>query len=90
MDFFDEAVGKAKDIFDVARKKTGDAVNTGKLKLEIATIETKMAKDFEALGKIYFESIKDSDDLDTKTANIRDLIAEKQKKIDAIKEELER
>ena len=49
-----------------------------------------MAKDFEALGKIYFESIKDSDDLDSKTANIRDLIAEKQKKIDAIKEELER
>ena len=40
MDFFDEAVGKAKDSFDVARKKTGDAVNTGKLKLEIATIET--------------------------------------------------
>ena len=90
MDFFDEAVGKAKDIFDVARKKTGDAVNTGKLKLEIATIETKMAKDFEALGKIYYESIKDSDDLDSKTAYIRDLIAEMQKKIDAIKEELER
>ena len=90
MDFFDEAVGKAKDIFDVARKKTGDAVNTGKLKLEIATIETKMAKDFETLGKIYFESIKDSEDLDSATAKIRDLIAEKQNKIEAIKVELER
>ena len=90
MEFFDEAVGKAKDIFDVACKKTGAAVNTGKLKMEIATNETKMAKDFEALGKIYFESIKDSDDLDSKTAKIRDLIAEKQNKIEAIKEELER
>ena len=90
MEFFDEAVGKAKDIFDVACKKTGEAVNTGKLKLEIATIETKMAKDFETLGKIYFESIKDSEDLDSATAKIRDLIAEKQNKIEAIKEELER
>lgn len=90
MDFFDEAVGKAKDIFDVACKKTGEAVNTGKLKLEIATIETKMAKDFETLGKIYFKSIKDSEDLDSATAKIRDLIAEKQNKIEAIKEELER
>ena len=90
MDFFDEAVGKAKDIFDVACKKTGEAVNTGKLKLEIATLETKMDKDYEALGKIYYESIKDSDDLETATAKIRDLISEKQSKIEAIKEELKR
>ena len=68
MDFFDNAVSKAKDVFDVACKKTEEVVTTGKQKLDIATLENKMTKDFEALGRIYFEQIKDNDDLDYKTA----------------------
>ncbi len=90
MDFLDDAVAKAKDIFDVAYKKTGEAVNTGKLKLEIATLENKMSKDFEALGRIYFDSIEAAEDLDFKTANLKAAVIEKQNKIKAIKEELEK
>ncbi|MBQ6847542.1 MAG: hypothetical protein IJO62_01330 [Clostridia bacterium] len=89
MDFFENAVSKAKDVFDVACKKTGEVVNTGKQKLDIATLENKMAKDFERLGRVYFEQIKDADGLDEATAKIKNAILEKQSEINKIKEEME-
>ena len=88
MDFFDNAVSKAKDVFDVACKKTEEVVTTGKQKLDIATLENKITKDFEALGRIYFEQIKDKDDLDYKTANLKAAVLDKQDKIAKIKEEM--
>lgn len=89
MEFFENAVNKAKDVFDVACKKTGEVVNTGKLKLDIATLENKMAKDFEKLGRIYFDQIKDSDEYDEATLKLKNAIFEKQEIINKIKEEIE-
>ncbi len=88
MEFFENAVNKAKDVFDVVVTKTEEAVTTGKQKLDIATLENKLAKDFERLGRAYFETIKDTDDIDTKFANIKDSIVEKQTQISKIKEEM--
>ena len=87
MDFLDNAVNKAKDVFDIACKKTGEAVNTGKLKLEIATIENKMSKDFEKLGRLYFEQIKETE-VEGQILNLKNAIMEKQENISKIKEEL--
>ena len=39
---FDEFVNKAKETADVAFKKTGELVNTGKTKLNIATVKNEM------------------------------------------------
>ena len=89
MDFFENAMNKAKDVFDVACKKTGEVIETGKQKLDIATLENKISKDFEALGRIYFELIKESDDLEFKIANLKASISEKQAQISKIKEEME-
>lgn len=88
MEFFENAVNKAKDVFDVACKKTGEVVTTGKQKLDIATIENKMSKDFEKLGRIYFEQIKDTDDLEADVLKVKNAIIEKQESIDKIKEEM--
>ncbi len=88
MEFFENAVSKAKDVFDVACKKTEEAVNTGKLKLDVATLENKMAKDFENLGRVYFEQIKESDNLNAAALKYKNAILEKQKRINEIKEEL--
>ncbi len=90
MDFFEDAVNKAKDIFDVACKKTEEAVNVGKQNLNIATLENKMSKDFEKLGKIYYELIKETEALEGETAALREAIKEKQEKIAQIKEELKK
>ena len=89
MEFFENAVNKAKDVFDVACKKTGEEVNTGKIKLDIATIENKMSKDFEALGRIYFKEIAETDDLSEEKLKLKNKILEKQAGINKLKEELE-
>lgn len=89
MEFFENAVNKAKDVFDVACKKTGEAVNTGKIKLDIATIENKMSKDFETLGRIYFKEIAETDDLSEEKLKLKNKILEKQASINKLKEELE-
>lgn len=88
MEFFENAVNKAKDVFDVVVTKTEEAVTTGKQKLDIATLENKLAKDFERLGRAYFETIKDSEDIDAKFANVKEAIIEKQTLISKIKEEM--
>lgn len=88
MEFFENAVNKAKDVFDVVAAKTGEVVTTGKQKLDIATLENKLAKDFERLGRAYFETIKDNDEIDDKFANIKVSIVEKQTQISKIKEEM--
>ncbi len=88
MEFFENAVNKAKDVFDVVVTKTEEAVTTGKQKLDIATLENKLAKDFERLGRAYFETIKDNDTLEAKFADIKESIVEKQTQISKIKEEM--
>jgi hypothetical protein len=65
MDFLDEAVLKAKELIDVACQKTGEVVNTSKQKIEILTLQKKLEKNYQALGEIYYEMIKDSPNEET-------------------------
>ena len=51
MDFFDDAVNKAKEALDVACKKTNEVVTTQKQRFDIASLEAKRTRDFEALGR---------------------------------------
>ena len=88
MDFFDNAVSKAKEAFDVACKKTNEVVSTGKQKFDIASLENKLSKDYEQLGKLYFEIIKDNCIENEMISNLVNEIKEKQVKIDELKEEI--
>ena len=88
MDFLDNAVVKAKEAFDIAYKKTNEVVNTSKQKFDIATLQNKRQKDFEALGEIYYNLIKNSDIEDDKTQKIVTAINEKNEKIAELNEQL--
>lgn len=88
MDFLDNAVSKAKEVFDVAYKKTEEAVNTGKQKFDVAAIENKLNKDYAKLGKIYYALIKDSEDLKGETLKIKTAIDEKNAKIEELKQQI--
>lgn len=88
MDFFDNAVNKAKEVFDVAYKKTNEVVNTQKQKFDIASVENKRAKDYEALGMLYFNMIKDSDNLDDAVKSIVEEIKIKNEKIAELRGEI--
>ena len=88
MDFFDNAVNKAKEVFDVAYKKTNEVVSAQKQKFDVASVENKRAKDFEALGMLYFDIIKDSDIENSEVKNIVEEIKAKNEKIKALREEI--
>lgn len=88
MDFFDNAVSKAKEAIDVACQKTTEVVTTQKQKFDIAAIENKRDKDFEALGKLYFETVKDSDIDNAEVKALVSEIKDKNEKIKALRDEI--
>ncbi len=88
MDFFDDMVSKAKEAIDVASKKTGEVVNTQKQKFDIASLESKRAKDFAVLGEIYYNKIKDGEIDDQNISELVLSIKEKSDKIDGLKAEI--
>ncbi len=88
MDLFDEILDKAKVAFDVAVKATEDAAQTGKQKFNIASLESKITKDYKALGEAFY-NFKKSGEIDDEA--IDELIAsieDKKVKIDELKEEI--
>lgn len=88
MDFLDNALNKAKEVFDVACQKTGEVVTTEKQKFDIATLKSKRDKDFLALGKIWFEMIKDDDSVSEEVKSIVLEIKRKNDKIDELNTEI--
>ncbi len=88
MDFFDDVVTKAKEAFDIASKKTGEVVTTQKQKIDILSLENKRDKDFEKLGAIYFDMIKDTEIEDAVVAELVSAVKEKNEKIENLKEEI--
>ena len=88
MDFLDGAITKAKEVLDVACKKTNEVVTEQKQKFDIASIETKRAKDYKKLGELYFNEVKDCDIENTEIKDLVDAIKEKNEKIELLKQEI--
>ena len=61
MDFLDNAINKAKEVVDIAYKKTEEVVLTEKQRFDIASLNSKIDKDYKALGEIFL-SVKCYDD----------------------------
>ncbi len=88
MGFFEEAVVKAKDLYDVAAKKTGEVVSVQKLKLKATQVNSQLSKDFETLGRLYYESAKESGEEVTDYAEIIGSIDAKFDELDSIECEI--
>ena len=88
MDFLDNAIDKAREIFDVASKKTTEVVTTQKQKFDVSSIENKRSKDFQKLGEIYYEQIKDTEIENEEIKILVEEIAIKNQKIDELNEEI--
>ncbi|MEE1186087.1 MAG: zinc ribbon domain-containing protein [Acutalibacteraceae bacterium] len=61
MEIVDNVVNKAKEIYGVTSEKVGDVIDISKLRVKIAQLDAKNTKDFETLGRMYYESVKDGD-----------------------------
>jgi len=58
MSFFEDAIIGAKEIGSAVSKKTGQIVDTAKLRMSAAEINNEIAKRYEALGKAVYEAKK--------------------------------
>lgn len=67
MGFFDETFEKAKDMFGVAAKKTEEVAALGKQKYDIVSLKSKLSKNYEALGMIYYNQLDANNIDDEKT-----------------------
>lgn len=89
MGFLEDAFNKTKEVFDIACKKTDEVVTTEKQKFNIASLKSKREKDFADLGRLYFEIVKDSTDIDDNTRNLVDAIIEKNDEIARLNEDIQ-
>ncbi len=51
----EETLNKAKEYAEIAYKKTGEAVNLGKQKIELASLNNKLDKAYQDFGKAIFD-----------------------------------
>lgn len=88
MDFLDNALYKAKEALDVVSKKTGDIITTQKQKFDIASLETKRSREFQKLGEIYYNLIKNSEIEDKNTQKVVESIIRIDNDIYRLKDEI--
>ena len=88
MDFLDNAISKAKEVVDIAYKKTEEVVTIEKQRFDIASLNSKIDKDYAALGRIFYNQYKDSGDIPDNAKIIIEAIDEKLIKIKELKEEI--
>ncbi|WMJ22393.1 zinc-ribbon domain-containing protein [Paludicola sp. MB14-C6] len=58
MSAFDTFMDKAKDVYDVASKKTGELVEVSKLKMECVKVNNEIKKLYEKLGSCVYSMMK--------------------------------
>lgn len=63
MDFLTETFDKAKEWMLLAKEKGEVAVNVGKQKIEVATLENKLNKLYARLGKSVLGMLEDAEEL---------------------------
>ncbi len=88
MDFINETLDKAKDLFSAAKQKTEEVVSVGKQKLDIVSLENKESKLYARLGKNAFGYLADNQDLPKELADIIAEIKENKELIEKQKQEL--
>ena len=85
----DNIFEKAKDIFEAAYRKTENVVSHQKQKLDVQSLESKLNKNYETLGKAYYGMLNSGEDFDSEALKpILDEIKENLLAVNAAKEEL--
>ncbi|NLP47598.1 MAG: hypothetical protein GX345_01480 [Clostridiales bacterium] len=91
MSFFDDALITAKAVGETVGKKAEGLLIISKKKLEIIETENRLSKNFEKLGRLYFDSLNfDTSNLtdDVDKDNLVDETTVLSEKLSRLKEEL--
>ena len=88
MSFFDEVTAKSKDAFDTAVKFTSDVVSEQKAKVQIASLKSKISRDYETLGRLYHDVIKNGSENEEAINEIIAEIEDKKQEICGLEEKI--
>lgn len=84
----DNILVKAKEVFENAYKKADDVVSAQKQKFDISSLESKLNKDFESLGKLCFESLKTAETFNSQEiGSLVETIKSKSEQLEDMKKE---
>lgn len=80
MGVFEDVYAKAKSAADFAGKKTGELVEISRLKINAAELQSKINKEFEAMGLLVYNAAKEHVDctaqVEKKSAGVDALYAQ--------------
>ena len=86
---FDNIVDKAKVTFEDVYKKAETVVSVQKQKIDVYSLEAKLSKSYEILGKLCYDAIRNDEPFDAESVKpVTDDIAEKIQLIENTKEEI--
>ena len=89
MGLFEETAVKAKDAFDAVAKKTNEVIGIQKLKISAARVESQMSKDYEILGRMFFDEKADDEDLGEAYKTVIDGIKESKEELAEINAQID-
>ena len=87
MGLFENIVSNAKQAANVVGKKTGELVDTSKLKLQAVDLNTDIKRNYEALGRAVYEARKQGVDSTEEIDDIIIIINEKYDELDEVNEQ---
>lgn len=61
MGFIEDSFVKAKEVIDIAGKKTGEMISLQKLKVNASSLQYQISHDYEALGRLCYEAKKNGE-----------------------------
>jgi ribosomal protein L40E len=88
LDSFDKTAKKAKDLFDIACKKTEETLNVQKLKFRLASAERDLTKFYAALGEIRYKELKIEETVSDEASAVINSIEFELKEIEELKKEI--
>lgn len=88
MEFLDDVLNKARDVFDSAYKKTEQVVINGKQKMDISSMRTAIAKRYEKLGREVAGELEEAEDLPENIASLIEDIRNREELLRIAEEEL--
>ncbi len=88
MEFFEDAINKARDAFDTACKKTNDVVNLQKQKFDLASMESKLSKDFEKFGRVCYDFVATGGEVTAEAKALAEEITAKKAEIEAARNDI--
>lgn len=88
MTFFEELKKTITDVSGTVVKKSGEVVETQKLKMKKYSIESDIRKDYELMGRIFFAEMEETGNIDENVEEIFQRIVEAKDAVAEIDEKL--